>query len=55
MAATPGKRVFGVLEKRKSATTGKVTGWRARCVDGDKRAHALRTPSDRTPTGVRGI
>jgi hypothetical protein len=25
------------------------------CVDGDKRAHALRTPSDRTPTGVRGI
>lgn len=39
MAATPGKRVFGELEKRKSATTGKVTGWRARYTGPDLERH----------------
>lgn len=39
MAATPGKRVFGELEKRRSATTGKVTGWRARYTGPDLERH----------------
>lgn len=39
MATTPGKRVFGELEKRKSATTGKVTGWRARYTGPDLERH----------------
>jgi len=46
MATTPGKRVFGELEKRKSATTGKVTGWRARYTGPDLARHP-KTFSDK--------
>jgi hypothetical protein len=46
MATTPGKRVFGELEKRKSATTGKATGWRARYTGPDLARHP-KTFSDK--------
>lgn len=41
MAGKPAKRVFGELEKRMSARTGKVTGWRARYVGPDMLRHQM--------------
>jgi hypothetical protein len=39
MAANPGKRTFGELEKGTSARTGAVTGWRARYTGPDLERH----------------